>query len=121
MKIVLYILIFLLVSIIITQWMGIVWNNKTIVISHQPKNIQYNSFDSYTLRIIKQQQTLNYRHTLIVSKDVEPNYGYVINYPENQIFQEDSIKIVWSEKNIIITTNFDTKIVIPKKGFTSGR
>ena len=108
-------------AIITTQWMGISWKNETLLASHQPIDIDYKSFDPYTLRIVKQHQTIGSRLTLIIAKDIEPSYGYAIYYPENTLFQADEINIAWSEEGIVVTTGFGTQIIIPKEGFIGGR
>ena len=118
------ILIILLATIIILQLLRITWSNTILFKSTQPSDIHYNSFDPYTLSIIKQQQTLTSKHIIFVGKEPDPTYGHTLNFPTTIIVSDseiENLQVDWTPEGIQIETYYGTKLFIPKKNFTGGR
>lgn len=127
-KLILYsfLVIFILsmLTIILTQLIGMSWSDEKVFSSCQPSEIKYNSFDPYCLYIIKQQQTLGLKHVIFIGKEVDSNYGHVLNFPTTSIVsneQFNQLKVNWSVKGIELETYYGTRLFIPKKSFTGGR
>jgi hypothetical protein len=114
----------ILISLILSHLVGFVWSNEEIFKSQQPKELNYNTYDPYSLRIIKQKRTLGSEYIIMVSKYVEPGYGHVLNYPEPYVISEDELKKVivkWSSTGIELQLTMGHKLFIPKNAFIGGR
>ncbi len=122
--VVLSIFLFFLGIVVLSQLIGISWNEEDIFTSCQPNEIDYESYDPYCVSIIRQRQTLNSRYYIWVAKQIEPSYGHAINYPNPHITSEQElqdVKINWTDEGIEVETYLNTKIFIPKKNFIGGR
>ncbi len=118
------ILLFFFGGLILLHLMGIVWHSETIFTAHQPKGINYGSYDPYQISIIQQQRTLGSNYIILVSKSAETSYGHVINYPATYVVNEKDMKnaiVNWTNDGVEIETYLNTRIFIPKKNFTRGR
>lgn len=116
--------ILLLFFLILSHVMGFVWSNDQLFRSQQPKDINYNSYDPYSLYIIKQKRTLGKGYIIMVSKDIEPGYGHVLNYPETYVISEDELKKVqvkWNSLGIELRLPAGHTLFIPKNAFIGGR
>ena len=113
-----------IIAIIFTQLIGISWSDEKVFTSCQPSEIKYNSFDPYCLYVIKQQQTLTSKYIIFVGKEVDPNYGHVLNFPTTSIVSDEQfneLKVNWTAKGIDLETYYGTQLFIPKKSFIGGR
>ena len=117
MKILHSLLTLVLLLIILHDSTGEVWDRETLLESPQPENFHYNGYHKYTLRIVKLKQILTSRNVLIVSSNVDPNYGHVVSYLDDYIFNKDDIKVTWSKDGVTVINELGTKIVIPTKNF----
>ena len=107
----------ILLFVILHDSTGEVWERETLLESPQPENIHYNGDLKYTLRIVKLKQILTSRNVLIVSSNVDPNYGHVVSYLDDYIFNKNDIKVTWSKDGVTVINELGTKIVIPTKNF----
>ena len=113
-----------LIFIILLQLLKINWSNEKVFTSCQPSEIKYNSFDPYCLYVIKQQQTLTSKYIIFVGREVDPNYGHVLNFPTTSIISDiqfTELKVNWTAKGIDLETYYGTQLFIPKKSFIGGR
>ncbi len=116
--------LFFFAAVLISAFLGISWSQDTVFSSCQPKEIDYKSFDPYCVSIIKQQQTFDSKYYILVAKEAEPSYGYVLNFPASGFVSEMDLKyfkINWTDDGIELETYLNTKIFIPKKNFIGGR
>lgn len=118
------VILFILVIAVFFQLIGFSFSRKVIFTSYQPYEINYKSYDPYCISIIKQRQIFTLRYYIYITKKIEPSYGYIINYPDPFIIDEQelkNIKINWMKEGIEIETCLNTKLFIPKKNFIGGR
>ena len=80
MKILHRLLTLILLFVVLYDNAGEVWDRETLLESPQPEKFHYNGDIKYTLRIVKLKQILTSRNVLIVSSNVDPNYGHVVSY-----------------------------------------
>lgn len=117
-------LLFLFGIVIICQLFGVSWSDQKFALSCQPQEINYGSSNQYCISIIKQQQTLDTKYFIWIAKQVEPTYGFALNYPFASITSEQDLldtKTNWTNEGIEIEAYLNTKIFIPKKNFIGGR
>ncbi|MBU1077095.1 MAG: hypothetical protein KKH98_07375 [Spirochaetes bacterium] len=118
------IIILFLLLLIFTQLLGVTWSNKILFTSKQPKNIDYHSYDPYSLYIIRQTETFGHKYIIMVSKDAEPSYGHVINHIDPYILRDAECKVTkvkWMKTGIEVEMYLNHKLFIPDKAFTGGR
>lgn len=118
------IFLFFLGTMVVSQLIGISWNNEKLFTSCQSNEINYESYDPYCVSIIRQRQTLNSRYYIWVATQIEPSYGYAINYPNPDIvsdYEFQDVKINWTNEGIEVETYLNTKIFLPKENFIGVR
>ncbi|MBN1899204.1 MAG: hypothetical protein JW827_10525 [Spirochaetes bacterium] len=118
------IIIIILLFLIGAHMIGFVWSTEEIFKSSQPKGISYQSYDPYSLYIYKQKRTFSTEYIIMVSKDVEPSYGHVINHPDPYVISDAELKktkVTWTPSGIQLVLYLNHKLFIPRKAFVGGR
>ena len=117
-----------LISTWITNWPS----NRVIKQWHQPKDIQYQSFDPYTLSVIEGSINWNdirlpRHYQLFIGKgDEAPDYGHYIEYSfhpmsENIEKHIGRSNVEWTADGATFVENSGHRLFIPKKMFIGGR
>ncbi len=117
--------VFLFLSVILmAEMLGITWSQEVKFTSCQPKELSYGSFEPYCFQVIKLKQPLHSRNIILISKKIEPNYGFVINFPTTDIIGKeelDGLQVQWQAEGLQIETIWKVRLFIPKEKFIGGR
>lgn len=114
----------ILILITLFQVMGFTISDRVIMESSQGDYIKYNSYDPYTLSVIKQRQPLSSNYIIMISRKGDKTYGHVINYLDPTPGSDDEIKktrVIWNNDGIEMTFPMGHKLYIPKERFIGGR
>ena len=114
----------ILFAIIFMQWADFSISDEIIYSEVQPDNIVFDSINSYSLYIIRRQKLLDKDYNILISKDIEPSYGHVINYIDNYVISENDVtntKLNWTNDGIEIHFPSGHILKVPKANFIGGR
>jgi len=95
--------------------------------SHQPKNIKYDSFAPYILRVVTgriQWNTLGWPRSCIIeaTRSENTSYGHFIEIDLNYYVRDgEGIVAIWTENGIEVSFSLGHKLTIPKRVFLGGR
>src|SRR5690349_7755616 len=95
----------ILILITLFQVMGFTISDRVIMESSQGDYIKYNSYDPYTLSIIKQNQPLSSNYIIMISRKGDKTYGHVINYldPDPSDDEIKKTRVIWNNDGIEMT------------------
>lgn len=113
-----------LFCVILAQWADYSISDEVIFKETQPEDIDYDGNNSYSFYIIKRQKLLDTDYIILISKDIEPSYGHVMNYIDPYVVFENDIKdtkIVWLEDGLEIHFPSEHILLVPKESFIGGR
>ena len=121
----------ILVSCVATWFMN-ARSDRIVKQWHQPKDIDYKSFDPYTLSIIEgaidwNNLSLPRRHYMYVGRGTEaPSYGHYLDYSFHAGFGDIDAHIgrstvEWSAEGVTFIESTGHRLFVPKAMFIGGR
>jgi hypothetical protein len=124
--------IFAVVVSCVATWFLNSRSDRVIKQWHQPKEVEYKSFDPYTLSVIEgaiDWNNLSFprRHYLFIGRGTEsPSYGHYLDYTFHAGFEEvdayiGQSTVEWTSDGLTFVEASGHRLFVPKSMFIGGR
>ncbi|MDZ4082513.1 MAG: hypothetical protein U1E10_06240 [Bdellovibrionales bacterium] len=114
----------ILVLVIASEMLGITWSRDKLFTACQPQEIDYRSYGPYCFHVIKMNRLLGHQKKIIISKTAETDYGHVLNFPTDHVFDRsewEKLRVDWRPEGLEFETALKVRVFIPKENFLGGR